>query len=78
MRERLAARVAAYKTSGKIALLHVASVRQIVLDGQRIDVVHVPSRASECHSAITGLTGLLALPPAEMLADLANKNPIPA
>jgi hypothetical protein len=78
VRQRLSARVAGYSNDGRLALLNVGAVRQIVIDDQYLDAVHQPTRRSDCHSTIGPLTGLLALPFAELLADLANENTEPA
>jgi hypothetical protein len=78
VRRRLAERVIGYTNAGKIGLLNVGAVRQIVEDTQRLDVVHWPTRPDPCHAAITGVDGLLALPLAEILAELANANAVQA
>lgn len=65
VRRSLSERVREYTNAGKIALLNVG-------------VVHLPTRRGPCHAAITGVEGLLALPLAEMLSELANENAVQA
>ena len=78
IRASLSKRVVGYRASGKIALLRTGDVRNVVHENQRLDVVHRPTHSSRCHAGIIGLDGLLVLPLAEMLSDLANTNTVSA
>jgi hypothetical protein len=78
VRENLSARVAGYDTAGRIAVLHAGAVRALIIEMQRLDVLHAPTGRNECHAVITGVEGLLELTFAELLADLAAANTIEA
>lgn len=78
VRTNLRSRVAGYDSNGRIGLLNAGAVRALILDTQRLDVVHLPSQKNPCHSVITGVAGVLELTFAELLADLAAANTIPA
>jgi hypothetical protein len=78
VRTRLSKRVQGYSTDGRIAILSVRVVRSIEEQNQTLDVLHWPTKSNHCHSVITGVEGLLALPLAEMLAELANGNTVAA
>jgi hypothetical protein len=70
--------VGGYDAAGRIALLNVGAVRALIVEMQKLDVLHWPSKKNTCHSAITGVGGVLELTFAELLADLAAENLIDA
>lgn len=78
VRANLSSRVVGYDANGKIGLLNVSDVRALIVDTQQLDVSHRPTNKNACHAAITGVAGLLELAFAELLADLAAANTIPA
>lgn len=78
VRANLWPRVAGYDTNGRIGLLNAGEVRALVADSQRLDVAHWPNVKNPCHSAVAGVGGVLELTFAELLADLAAANTIPA
>ncbi len=72
--ERLSLRLRAQR----VVALVTDAIRQIEVDGHKLDAIEDPRKSNLCHSAIVGMTGtqLVDKDLQEDLADLANAGPI--